>query len=227
VVNDDRQALLALLIERNVLKFGDFTLKSGRQSPYFFNLGALDSGSAIAQLGMAYARHIVELGLSFDLVFGPAYKGIPIAVATAQALAQMGMDVGWAFNRKEAKDHGEGGHFIGASVRGRVLLVDDVLTAGTALREAATLIKGAGGELAGVVIALDRQERMPANPGRTAVMGLQTELGVPVAGILTLQDVIEYLDCKADHDNPRYAVVADIKRYQQAYCIRGAGGASG
>jgi orotate phosphoribosyltransferase len=220
-LDEDRQALVALMIEQEVLRFGEFTLKSGRQSPYFFNLGAISSGSAIASLGAAYARRIAQLDVKFDVLFGPAYKGIPIAVATAQALAEMGSDVGWAFNRKEAKDHGEGGRFVGAPLEGRVLLVDDVLTAGTAVREAAQLIDATGAELVGVVIALDRQERQDDSPGgTTAVIGLQAELGIPVVSMLTLQDVIEYLDLKVDHDKYRRAIVEDIKQYQEAYCVR-------
>lgn len=217
----EKQALVALMIEQEVLKFGEFTLKSGRQSPYFFNLGAINSGSAIASLGAAYARCISLLDLPVEVLFGPAYKGIPIAVAAAQALAAMGRDVGWAFDRKEAKDHGEGGRFVGAPLRGRVLLVDDVLTAGTAVRHAAGLIKSAGAELAGVVIALDRQELQEPTEGRTtAVTGLQAELGVPVVSMLTLEDVIAYLDIQEDHDKHRRAVVEEIKRYQEAYCVR-------
>lgn len=216
-----KRALLALMIEQQVLKFGEFTLKSGRRSPYFFNLGAICSGSAIAALGAAYARRIAELDLRFEVLFGPAYKGIPIAVATAQALAAQGHDVGWAFNRKEVKDHGEGGTFVGAPLQGRVLLVDDVLTAGTAVREAAGLIAATGAELVGVVIALDRQELQGSPQGRlTAVAGLQAELGVPVVSILTLQDVIEYLDLQGVHDKHPPAVVEAIKQYQEAYCVR-------
>ena len=212
--------LVALLIEQQVLKFGEFTLKSGRVSPYFFNLGAIDTGSAIASLGAAYAARIAQLGVRFDVLFGPAYKGIPIAVAAAQALAARGMDVGWAFNRKEVKAHGEGGRFVGAPLQGRVLLVDDVLTAGTAVREAAGMIAEAGAELTGIVIALDREELAEAGGNQTAVMGLQAELGVPVASLLTLQDVIEYLDLNANHDKYRRAIVEEIKRYQEAYCVR-------
>ena len=221
----DKRALMALLIEKQVLKFGEFTLKSGRLSPYFFNLGAIDTGSAIATLGRAYAGRIIELNLAVDVLFGPAYKGIPIAVAAAQAMATKGADVGWAFNRKQLKDHGEGGRFVGAPLRGRILLVDDVLTAGTAVREAAALIALAGAELAGVVIALDRQERVAhsdrhsAGEG-TAVTQLQAELGVPVVSILTLQDVIEYLDLESDDDKHQPMVVEEIKRYQDVYCVR-------
>jgi len=212
----DKTALLALLIEQQVLKFGDFTLKSGRRSPYFFNLGRINTGSAISQLGAAYAARISALALDCDLIFGPAYKGIPIAVAAAQALARQGADVGWAFNRKEAKDHGEGGQFVGADVTGRVLLVDDVLTAGTAIREAASLVLGAGATLVGVVIALDRQERRAG--GATAVAELAEELGVPVVSLLNLQDVIEYLDLKGGQDNHSPSVLAEVKAYQAEYC---------
>jgi len=217
----DKGALLALMIEQQVLQFGEFTLKSGRRSPYFFNLGAICSGSAIASLGGAYAGRIAQLDLRFDVLFGPAYKGIPIAVATAAALAGLGHDVGWAFNRKEVKDHGEGGRFVGAPLQGRVLMVDDVLTAGTAIREAAGLIAATGAELTGVVIALDRQElQAPPDDQLTAVGALQAELGVPVVSLLTLQDVIEYLDLAWHHDKLRRAVVEDIRRYQEAYCVR-------
>lgn len=212
----DKTALLALLIEQQVLKFGDFTLKSGRRSPYFFNLGRINTGSAISQLGAAYAARISALALDCDLIFGPAYKGIPIAVAAAQALARQGADVGWAFDRKEAKDHGEGGQFVGADVTGRVLLVDDVLTAGTAIREAASLVLGAGATLVGVVIALDRQERRA--DGATAVAQLAEELGVPVVSLLNLQDVIEYLDLKGGQDNYSPSVLAEVKAYQAEYC---------
>ncbi|MDH3644154.1 MAG: orotate phosphoribosyltransferase [Gammaproteobacteria bacterium] len=219
-MDEHRRGLLALMVEQQVLKFGEFTLKSGRLSPYFFNLGAIDSGAAIASLGDAYAARIEALDVNFDVLFGPAYKGIPIAVATAEALARGGRDVGWAFNRKEPKDHGEGGRFVGAALEGRVLLVDDVLTAGTAVREAAGLIADAGAELAGVVIALDRQERQQASNGHTAVSELAAELKVPVVSIVTLQDVIEYLDSEPNQDKYRRAVVEEIKQYQEAYCVR-------
>lgn len=219
----DTAGLLELLIEQEVLRFGEFTLKSGRQSPYFFNLGAINSGSAIARLGEAYADGAERLGLPFDSVFGPAYKGIPIAVATASALAARGRDCGWVFNRKEAKAHGEGGQFVGAPISGRLLLVDDVLTAGTAVREAAGLIQDAGGTLVGVLIALDRQERVVADEPGTAVSRLAGELDVPVASLLTLQDVIEYLDLKGTADNHPPAVLEAIRDYQAAFCDQGNG----
>ena len=213
--------LLALLIEQQVLRFGSFTLKSGRQSPYFFNLGAISTGAAIARLGTAYASGVQAMGLPFDAVFGPAYKGIPIAVATASALAARGHDCGWVFNRKEAKAHGEGGQFVGAPVTGRLLLVDDVLTAGTAAREAASLIRDAGGELTGMLIALDRQERVnPDEPG-TAVSRLADELGIPVVSLLTLQDVIHYLDSNGGAIDHPPEILDAIRAYQVAYCEPG------
>ncbi len=153
------------------------------------------------------------------MVFGPAYKGIPIAVATAQALATAGTDVGWAFNRKEAKAHGEGGVFVGADVTGRVMLVDDVLTAGTAVREAAGLVTSAGAEIAGVVIALDRQERVSPDSDATAVSALAHELGAPVVSILKLQDVIEYLDLGGVRDNHPGGVIREMKRYRDEHCV--------
>jgi len=214
----DKPALLSLFLNQAVLKFGSFTLKSGRQSPYFFNLGAISTGSAIERLAEAYASRAGDLSLEYDAVFGPAYKGIPIAVATAAALARAGQDKGWVFNRKEAKNHGEGGQFVGAPVSGRLLMVDDVLTAGTAVREAAELIDQAGGTLVGVLIALDRQERVVETEPGTAVSRLERELGVPVASLLTLQDVIEYLDLEGVADNYPARTVEAVKAYQAAYC---------
>jgi len=217
-MNDDRKhALVGLLIDRQVLRFGSFTLKSGRQSPYFFNLGALHTGAAIQALAESYADCIEAGAPAFDVLFGPAYKGIPIAVATAEALARRGRDAPWAFNRKEAKAHGEGGQFVGAPVQGRVLVVDDVLTAGTAVREATELIRTAGASIAGVVVALDRQER--TDGGTTAVTALRESLGVPVLSILTLQNVIDYLDREGAGENHPPDLRERIRAYQQAYCI--------
>lgn len=213
-----RRELVHLLVESGVLTFGEFTLKSGRVSPYFFNLGALHTGGAIQRLGEAYAARIQDHGFTFDVVFGPAYKGIPIAVATAEALARGGTDCGWAFNRKEAKAHGEGGTFVGAEVSGRVVLVDDVLTAGTAVREAAGLIGAAGGTLAGVVIALDRRE-LNAD-GRTSVDALAADLAVDVVSLLSLEDVIGYLDASYDEDNHRADLRRRIEAYRATYCAR-------
>ena len=215
-MNADASPLLKLLIDQEVLGFGDFTLKSGRQSPYFFNLGALHTGAATQQLAESYANCIVKSGLSFDLVFGPAYKGIPIAVAVSEALARRGRDVAWGFNRKEEKDHGEGGRFVGGRIASRVLLVDDVLTAGTAVRQAVDLISEAGGTLVGVIIAMDRQE-LGAH-GRTAVQTLHEELRVPVLSLLNLQNVIEYLDSSGPGDKYPQDLLKRIRDYQRSHC---------
>lgn len=214
----DRLGLVHMLVEAGVLSFGEFTLKSGRRSPYFFNLGALNHGAATERLGVAYARNILEARLEPDVVFGPAYKGIPIAVATAEALAREGRDVAWAFNRKEVKDHGEGGAIVGGDVSGRVVLVDDVLTAGTAIREAVGLLAAAGATLIGVVIALDRREI--GSDSRTAVQALEAELDVPVRSLLALEDVIHYLDEEAGDDNHRAVLRQRIRDYREAHCAR-------
>lgn len=179
--------------EAGVLRFGDFTLKSGRRSPYFFNAGLFDTGRRLAHLGEAYARRIIDSGLAFDVLFGPAYKGIPLAAATSIALAQMsGREVPYAFNRKEAKDHGEGGVIVGHPLAGRVLIIDDVITAGTSVREALGLIQEAGAQAAAVAIALDRQERGPG--GGSAVAEVEALYGIPVLSICTLDDLIACLD---------------------------------
>ena len=179
------------MIRQGVLRFGDFELKSGRRSPYFFNLGDVSQGPELAELGGFYADAIQASGLEFDVLFGPAYKGIPIAVAAAVALARQGRAVGAAFNRKEAKAHGEGGALIGAPLEGRVLMVDDVVSDGTAKAEAAAIIEAAGARLVGIVIALDRQEISAR--GQTAAERLKDRLGVPVLSIAALVDVIAHL----------------------------------
>lgn len=177
----------------DVLKFGEFTLKSGRVSPYFFNAGAFSSGAALAVLGRCYAQCIVDAGVHFDILLGPAYKGIPLAAATAVALADHhGRDVAFAYNRKEAKAHGEGGTLVGAPLRGRVLVIDDVITAGTAVREVILMIQNAGAELAGVVIGLDRQERGAGE--LSAVQQVQQSEGVPVFSIINMGHIIAYLE---------------------------------
>ena len=179
-------------IERGVLRFGQFTLKSGRLSPYFFNAGLFDSGLALAKLGRFYAAAVVDSGISFDVLFGPAYKGIPLAASTGVALAEHhDVDTPWCFNRKEAKDHGEGGTLVGAPLNGRVLIIDDVITAGTAIREVMQIIQAQGAQAAGVLIALDRQER-----GRgelSAIQEVERDFGIPVVSIVSLQQVLEYL----------------------------------
>ena len=209
----DKQNFIEFLVSQDVLKFGTFTLNSGRQSPYFFNLGSVSSGAAYARLGAAYADAVLQSGIEFDLIFGPAYKGIPIAVATSQALAERGVDVGVAYNRKETKDHGEGGLLVGAPVAGRVLMLDDVLTSGKAIRGAAALIRAQDADIAGVVIALDRAEVM-ADAGQTAVADLANELGSPVVSIAHVSDVLDYLQRIDAHSEALQAMGA----YTQQYC---------
>ncbi len=210
----DAQAFVALMIEHEVLRFGDFTLKSGRKSPYFFNLGAIADGKGLAALGRAYADAVVAKKLAPDVLFGPAYKGIPIAVATATALWEVhGRRVGVTFNRKEAKSHGEGGRLVGHALAGRVLIVDDVMTAGTAVTEAVDIVTHGGGELAGVLVALDREEL--GDDGRTAVQTMASRLAAPVASIAALPDVIEFLDrVGTDADS-----LARIRQYQRQHCL--------
>lgn len=177
----------------NVLGFGEFTLKSGRQSPYFFNSGLFNDGASLAQLGRFYADTIIHAQLPFDVLFGPAYKGIPLAAATAIALADHHRDNHpYAFNRKEAKDHGEGGLLVGAPLRGKVLIIDDVISAGTSVRESVSLIKQAGAEPVGVVIALDRQEL--GKHGKTAIEEMEQELGLRVISIVTLGHLINFME---------------------------------
>ncbi|MCJ1883253.1 orotate phosphoribosyltransferase [Pseudomonas sp. LA21] len=179
-------------IERGVLRFGEFTLKSGRTSPYFFNAGLFNTGVALAQLGRFYASAVVDSGISFDVLFGPAYKGIPLAAATAIALAeQHGRDLPWCFNRKEAKDHGEGGTLVGAPLTGRALIIDDVITAGTAIREVMQIIDAQGAQAAGVLIALNRQERGKGE--LSAIQEVERDFSIPVVSIVSLEQVLEYL----------------------------------
>jgi orotate phosphoribosyltransferase len=185
-------SFIELCLGLGVLRFGEFKLKSGRLSPYFFNAGGFNTGRALAELGRYYAAAIERSGWQFDVLFGPAYKGIPLVASASIALAdRYGRDVPWAFNRKEAKDHGEGGTIVGAPLRGRVLIVDDVITAGTAIREAIEIITAAGGQPAGVVLALDRQERGTGQ--LSAVQEVEQTLRLPVTSILRLADLIDYL----------------------------------
>ncbi|HWX65750.1 MAG TPA: orotate phosphoribosyltransferase [Rhodanobacter sp.] len=190
-MHDYQRDFIDLTLQREVLRFGEFTLKSGRQSPYFFNMGRIDSGAALAQLGRAYAAAVVNSGIEIDMLFGPAYKGIALAAATAIALAEQHQrDLPWAYNRKEAKDHGEGGVLVGAPLQGRVLIVDDVMTAGTAVRESLALIRAHGATPAGVLIALDRQERGQGE--RSAAQEVAADYGIPVIAITALDDVLAY-----------------------------------
>lgn len=184
-----QRAFLDLAIEREALRFGQFTLKSGRVSPYFFNAGRFDTGAALDRLGSSYADALLASGLDFDMLFGPAYKGIPLATATALALARRGRDVPLAFDRKEAKQHGEGGRLMGAPLAGRVLIVDDVITAGTAIRHSLDLIRDAGASPCGVLLALDRQER--GQGPLSAVQEIESEFGLPVIALVRLNELLE------------------------------------
>lgn len=184
---------IELARRHEVLRFGEFTLKSGRISPYFFNAGAFCTGAALAALGRCYASRIVESGLQFDVLLGPAYKGIPLATTTAVALFdQHGMDIPIAYNRKEAKSHGEGGVLVGAPLQGRVLIIDDVITAGTAVREVIAMIAAAGAELAGVAVGLNRQER--GSGALSAIQELERAHGAPVLSIIDMDHIISYLE---------------------------------
>ncbi|ARJ41974.1 orotate phosphoribosyltransferase [Pantoea alhagi] len=209
-----QREFIEFALNKQVLKFGEFTLKSGRKSPYFFNAGLFNTGRDLALLGRFYAQALVDSGVDFDLLFGPAYKGIPIATTTAVALADHHQrDVPYCFNRKEAKDHGEGGTLVGSPLQGRVMLVDDVITAGTAIRESMEIIAANGASLAGVLISLDRQER-----GRgeiSAIQEVERDYQCHVTAIITLSDLIEYLEEKpemADH-------LAAVRSYRQTYGI--------
>ena len=207
-----QREFLEFAISRGVLRFGEFTLKSGRKSPYFFNAGLFNSGESLARLGRNYAAALERSGIQYDMVFGPAYKGIPLAAAVSIALADHhGRDVPYAFNRKEAKNHGEGGMIVGAPLKGRVLIVDDVISAGTSVRESVQIIEANGATLAGVAIALDRQER--GTGSQSAIQEVQTSLHVPVVNIVDLTALIEYLS-----EQPAMAAsVAAIKAYRAQY----------
>ena len=201
-------------IARGVLKFGEFTLKSGRVSPYFFNAGLFNRGGDLAKLGRFYADALMDAGVEFDVLFGPAYKGIPIATTTAVALADSyDLDVPYCFNRKEAKTHGEGGNLVGSPLEGRVMLVDDVITAGTAIRESMALIEQQQASLSGVLIALDRQER--GNGELSAIQEVERDFNTQVISIVSLADVVAYLTEQGDHD----AQISAINKYRESYGI--------
>ncbi len=216
-MQDFQRDFLGLALRLGVLRFGSYTLKSGRRSPYFFNAGLFDTGSAIAGLGRAYAAALIGSGVEFQMLFGPAYKGIPLVTATAAALAEHhGRDVPYCFNRKEAKDHGEGGSIVGRALAGRVLIVDDVITAGTAIRESIQIIQAAGATPAGVVLALDREER-----GRestlSAVQEVRANFALPVVSILALTDLIAGLEAGVAAAAPE--VVVALKAYRAEYGV--------
>jgi orotate phosphoribosyltransferase len=212
-MQDHQLAFLQLALGRNALRFGQFTLKSGRISPYFFTAGAFDDGAALATLGRCYADTIVSAGVGFDMLFGPAYKGIPLVTVTAASLADgHGRSLPWAFNRKEAKEHGEGGSIVGAPLSGHVLIIDDVMTAGTAIRESVDIIRKAGATPAGVVIALDRQER--GQGPKSAVQEVEELFGLPVVSILKLADLISFLEATGNS-----AQLAAVRSYREQYGI--------
>lgn len=207
-----KSEFLELALELDVLHFGDFTLKSGRKSPYFFNVGLFSNGYAAAKLGRYYSAAISDSEIEFDMLFGPAYKGIPLVALSAAALAEHhDVDVPYAYNRKESKGHGEGGNVVGAPLAGRVLIVDDVITAGTAVREAARIIRAGGAEVAGLVISLDRQEI--GRDSRSAVQELEQTLQIPVVSIVTLEDLIDLLEESSEYGEHLPAVLDYRKRY--------------
>jgi len=209
-----KKEFLEFAIDVGVLRFGEFTLKSGRISPYFFNAGLFNTGRQLARLGRFYAQAIVDAGDEFDLLFGPAYKGIPLAAATGIALADHhDRDTPYCFNRKEAKDHGEGGNLVGAPLVGRALIIDDVITAGTAIRESLAIIAAAGAEAAGVVIALDRQER--GRGERSAIQEVEQDLGLKVTSIVTLEELQVFLADKPDYQ----AALGSIAAYREQYGV--------
>lgn len=207
-----QREFLDFSIQNKVLQFGTFTLKSGRHSPYFFNAGSFKTGLALAQLGKYYAAAIQQSGITFDTLFGPAYKGIPLATAAAIALAnQFSCDVPYCFNRKEAKDHGEGGNLVGAGLNGRILLVDDVITAGTAVRESLQLIQAHHATLVGIVIMLDRQERGQGT--LSAIQEIQQQHNIPVISIVSLDDVCTYLSEQTEYQTTLTAIHAYRAEY--------------
>ena len=201
-------------ISSGALKFGQFELKSGRTSPHFFNAGEFYSGSALAALGRCYASAIVESGIEFDVLFGPAYKGITLAAATSIALSEHhGINVPYCCNRKEAKAHGEGGTLVGAPLQGKVLIIDDVITAGTAIREVMSIVEQVGAQAAGVVIGLDRKER--GKTDKSAIQEVEQEFKIPVASIIDIDDILQYLKAKPEHND----LVAEIDKYRQDYGV--------
>jgi len=212
MIKDYQYEFIEFAIEAGVLSFGDFTLKSGRVSPYFFNAGLFNTGRQLARLGRFYAQAIVDSRIRFDVLFGPAYKGIPLAATAGIALADHhDRNVPWCFNRKEAKDHGEGGNLVGAGLTGGVLIIDDVITAGTAIRESVDIIQAAGATPAGVVIALDRQER--GRDARSAIQEVEETLGVRVISIVKLEHLAQYLLDRTDRTEEVEKILAYRAKY--------------
>ncbi|MDO7084136.1 orotate phosphoribosyltransferase [Pseudocolwellia sp. AS88] len=213
-----QREFIEFALAKNVLRFGEFTLKSGRTSPYFFNAGLFNTGGDLAKLGRYYASALADSSIEFDLLFGPAYKGIPIATTTAVALADHhNLDIPYCFNRKEAKTHGEGGSLVGSPLEGKIMLVDDVITAGTAIRESMEIIKAHGAELSGVLIALDRQEKGKGE--LSAIQEVERDFGTQVISIVTLADLITYLEEKVDEDPSLVDSLNSIKQYRETYGI--------
>lgn len=209
-----QREFIEFALSKGVLKFGEFTLKSGRKSPYFFNAGLFNTGADLAKLGRYYAAALVDAKIPFDLLFGPAYKGIPIATATAISLFEHhGLDIPYCFNRKEKKEHGEGGSLVGSDLVGRIMLVDDVITAGTAIRESMAIIHAHQAQLAGVLIALDRQEKGQGE--LSAIQEIERDYQAPVAAIITLADLIHYLSEQPGQE----AMLAQVRTYREQYGI--------
>jgi len=213
-MQQNKKRFIDLAIKYQVLKFGEFTLKSGRISPYFFNAGLFNSGYALAELGSCYAQTIIDQAIDYDILFGPAYKGIPLVSAIVYALSvNHNIDKAYAFNRKEAKDHGEGGQIVGAELQGRVLIVDDVITAGTAIREAVELIQAEGAKASAVLIALDRQEK--GKSALSAIQEVKRDYNIEVSSIITLTDLIDYLA----GDDAFAEQLASMQAYRSQYGI--------
>ncbi len=211
-MQDYQRSFLKFALEKEVLRFGEFTLKSGRLSPYFFNTGLFNTGASLAELGRYYAQTIVDSSIQFDVLYGPAYKGIPLAAVTAAALADNhDIDVAYAFNRKEAKDHGEGGIIVGHPLEGRVLIIDDVISAGTSVRESVDIIHSENAEPAGVVIALDRQERGQGE--KSAVQEVESDMGIPVCAIARLDDLITFVGDSPDYNDWMKPILAYSEEY--------------
>ncbi|PIB18400.1 orotate phosphoribosyltransferase [Vibrio rotiferianus] len=209
-----QREFIEFALEKEVLKFGEFTLKSGRKSPYFFNAGLFNTGRDLARLGRFYAAALVDSGIEFDVLFGPAYKGIPIATTTAVALADHhDIDTPYCFNRKEAKDHGEGGNLVGSALEGRIMLVDDVITAGTAIRESMEIIQANGADLAGVLVAIDRQEKGKGE--LSAIQEVERDFGCAIISIVSLTDLVTFLEEKGTDKEHLEAV----KAYRAEYGI--------
>ena len=212
------QDFVAFAVQAGVLRFGEFKTKAGRLSPYFFNAGLFDDGAKLQRLAEFYARRLLASGLAFDMLFGPAYKGIPLGAAVAIELVRLGRNVPFAYNRKEAKDHGEGGNLVGAPVKGRVLIIDDVISAGTSVRESIGMIRAAGGTPCGVVIALDRQEKASeggVDANHSAAQHVERELGLSVVSVATLEDLLAFLRGRAD---PALAAfLPKVQAYRERY----------